>query len=306
MSLVAPVGASCSERQKDSLANRTVTRENTSGKCEVKAMSTWREIMSWGHPFFERMGTLQKLFDMFEGAVDTHGGALQDAEIEFLHRAHRGPVGDDEGAFFDGAKIEWTEMRAMLRLSQIVLLYSTFESLCKGNLQHRSSDWCVNEAAVGRAEKRKKSGKRRTNKRNQPTEQPPNLIVAILEEAEKEGMKSDVWPACRNHIEVLVRLRNHLVHTGLDVNEKLREKLRPFVESVDEFPGSTVEEKLDCLGKVGWVLDIPRAYSASLLRMLKQLGAALIILQDSELPEFDTKSVSDIFDSWPKSDMEGN
>ncbi len=269
-------------------------------------MSTWRDIMSWGHPFFGRMGTLQKLFDMFEGAVDTHGGALQDAEIEFFHRAHRGPVGDDEGAFFDGAKIEWTELRAMLRLSQIVLLYSTFESLCSGNLQHQSSDWYVNKPAVERAEKRRKPRKRRSDKISQPTEPKPNLILAILEEAAEEGMKSDVWPACRNHIEVLVRLRNHLVHTGLDVNEKLREQLRPFVESVDEFPGSTVEQKLDCLGKVGWVLDIPRAYSASLLRMLRELGAALIILEDGELPEFDSKSVSEILDSLPKSDMEGN
>ena len=234
-------------------------------------MPTQREMLRLGgHPFFERMRTLRQLFASFEQAEDERSGTYQDAEIELRFRASTGNVGEYEPDALIEFRIETSIMQTMHRLCQIVLLYSTFESFCSGTLR-AESDWQIAEGLVTRSSnKAKKDGK--------------NFVLTILEEAEKAGMQSSAWPSQRFHVEVFVAMRIHLVHHGLEVNDRLRKKLSSFVGNIGEIPGSSANEKLQYLGDHGSLMQIPRAFVSRLFELVEDLAAALVVPVDRKAP----------------------
>ena len=216
-------------------------------------MPTERDMLKLGgHPFFERMRTLRQLFDSFEQAEDERGGTYHDADIELRFRATTGNVGEYEPEALIDFGIETSIMQTMHLLCQIVLLYSTFESLCSGTLR-AGSGWQIAQELVSRAS-------------SKAEKVPKNFVITLLEEAEKAGMQSSAWPRDRSYVEVFVAVRNHLVHQGLEVKNGLR-------------------KKLEYLGDDGSLIQIPRAFVSKMFELVKDLAAALIVPVDREAPE---------------------
>ncbi len=244
-------------------------------------MPTERDMLrAGGHPFFERMRTLRQLFFSFEQAEDARSGRCQDAEIELRLRARTGSVGEYEPEAQIDFGIETCIMQTMHRLCQIVLLYSTFESFCSGTLG-AGTPWQISKEFVQRASKGPRKERR-------------NFIIGVLEEAQGAGMQSIVWPAGRSSVEMFVALRGHLVHEGLEVNAKLRERVLPFVEGVPEIPGVSATDKLQSFGESGSLIQIPRAFVSKMFSVLEELGAALIVPVDHEAPDVN-ESIAELF-----------
>ncbi len=209
------------------------------------------------HPFFERLRDLRSVFCQFDAIETEHFGAAQDWEIELQMPGRRRTPDYDEDEALIEHKYNSVLVQTMHRQCQIIMLDSTFESLCK-----------------------------ETGARKKPEE---NLVLSRLERAEREGMQSSVWPQHRNSIEVFVKLRRHLVHEGLEATDDLLKGLDPIIGSVDEFPGACVAEKIAWLRERRSLVAIPRSFVASILAKLDELGAALLIPVDSEYiePPFD-------------------
>lgn len=231
---------------------------------------TEREFVKIHHPYFERLRDIRLLFDYLNEREDQLGGTLQDDEIELIFRArtadatHWGAESLNESAFHCGQTF------ALHRLCQIVMLYSSFESMCKGSLG--GGVWSVDPQVVKKAKNRnKKSGGKE------------NFVIALLDELLKIEMDSDVWPSKRPEIEAFVLLRNHLVHEGLEVSDSLRQKIEPFVEQNSCIPGDSVDKKLDSLGQPGTTIWLDRAYVEQLLKVLEQLGTEVLVPVDGQL-----------------------
>lgn len=216
-------------------------------------MATQRETVRLNHHFFQRLRDLKDFFHSFEETEHYRAGAAQDWEVELQLRANRGTVGDDEAQGLVEYQYDSVLIQTMQRQCQIIMLYSTFESLCK------------------------ETGARRKNDRN--------LVLHHLEQAALAGMQSTVWPQDRNSIEVFIKLRNHLVHEGLEATEELLTELTPLIHSVVEFPGASATEKICWLRARRTLITIPRQFVETVLAKLEELGAALLIRVDGEQPD---------------------
>ena len=230
-----------------------------------------------GHPFFYHMYLLRQVFDGFEHTDEQRGGTLQDATVKMRNRIAKDNVGEYEPELLVEDGIENVYVGLMHRLCQIVLLYSTFECLCKGTLGGKQT-WSINESLIRRAKKRARGSKK------QPRE---NFVLATLDAAERGGMESGIWPTRKPYIEAFVILRNHFIHEGLEVSDSLRNDLQPVLPVMNEFPGSTLEQKLEMLGRVGSLVHVPKSYVATLFHTLDELARSLIVPVDGEEPDID-------------------
>lgn len=234
-------------------------------------MPTHRDEIRRRHPFFERMSLLRSVLETFEQVEDRRRGEVQDAEIEMRLRSTKGEVGEDEPESLIEYEIDTYMITSMHRLCQIIPLYSTFESLCNSTLATEGSR-SIDKSLIQSARTRASAGRR-------------NFVLTILDEAERRGMESPVWRTCKPSIRAFVTLRNHLVHSGLDVTDKLKSRLRTILPKIDEFPGSTPGDKLERLGHVGCFVQIPSSFVARMFDLLEKLATDLIVPVDSEAPD---------------------
>jgi hypothetical protein len=194
-------------------------------------LPTRREILKLSHPFFERLRDLKSFFDQFEEIEHQHGGTAQDWERELLLRGLKGTAGEDEAQALTEYQYNSVVIQTMHRQCQIIMLYSAFELMCKGILVDR----------------RRARTKLRQPRREKKLARKEDFVVRVLEAAERGGMQSSVWPDKRNAIEVFVRVRHHLVHEGLEVTYRFLNDVKPYIHSVDEFPGGSGKDKIDWL-----------------------------------------------------------
>lgn len=242
-------------------------------------MATQRDLVEFG-PFFIRLDLLRTFDRTLEEAEAFRGGTIQDTAIELEKRATDGHDTQDAAEALNDLAFEASTMHVMMRLCQIVLLYSTFEALWKGKLassnlrpvDRTQVDKTLKETAVKRRDNEGKTEKNQTK-----------FLIALIDAANPNTDRDELRKV-RNGIESFIILRNHLVHEGLEVTSKLKDDLTPFIESIDGLRGATQSEKIASLGREHELVSIPRDYVTFLFDTVKRLALELIVPVDSELP----------------------
>jgi len=133
-----------------------------------------------------------------------------------------------------------------------------------------------------------------------------NFLIALLQQAESEGMKCDTWETEKDRIRVFVELRNHMVHNGLEVSQKLRDRLEPIIESVPEIPGESRETKLDRLGETGHWIYLTREFVLKTFDALEELAACLIYPDDGEEEDYGASTLEFLKKNIWKDDEQDN
>jgi len=246
-------------------------------------LKTQREFIRADDPFFHRLGKIRSMFDQFEREDEELGGRLQDVAVE-----SRLPGRSVDAEGWHNAACERDEHHALHRLSQIVLLYTTFEELCR-TLDNKPCDLDAGHGpgVVQKAKKRHKSG--------------ASFLLAVLDEMSNTGMQSSVWPDREADIRLFVMLRNHLVHRSLLVTDGLLNKKDAdgwtFCKALDNassfpgetldaqdnassFTGKTLDKKFLVLGNKNWFVNLPSQFMKNLFDLIEQLAVEILVPND--------------------------
>jgi len=252
---------------------------------------TVREHYRENHPFFLHLSALRTYFHTIHDAEQRLWGTLQDRNIELTLRYERDESVENDHLCLWDAAAEGEEVQAVHRLCQVAVLYSTFESFCFVMLPNERHvgvqlDW------IRKPKERNEKGRWDEVMGKKVRD---NEIIALLDEAQKGGMRSAIWPGREQAIRVFVELRNHLLHDGIWISEKtdsLLEKLEPLIGSLLEFPQDWVEKMRKRIRGTDGMLLLPAKFVEVLLAIIEEL--ALALLDPVERPMLEPPSIDEL------------